>query len=676
MIILRDYQQRLIDDTFAAWDAGHRNVLVQSHTGSGKTVILTEIVRRANTPTVIIAHRIELVSQLSLALARAGIVHDIMSPSAAVSSIIQLHLQDLSRHYYNPCADILVASVDTLVRQLPGWRHNIKLAVVDEAAHVLRDNKWGKTLDMFSSARKLLVTATPMRADGKGLGTQGKGIAEVLIEGPSMRELIQQGYLSPYRIFAPPNNLDLSPVKIGASGDYSPDPLRAAVKKAQITGDVVEHYLRHGGGRGITFAVSVEAAHELAAAYCAAQIPAVCLHAGTEIGERAAVMRQFREGNIKQLVNVDILAEGVDVPAVSCVSLCRPTASYSLHMQQLGRSLRLAEGKPYAIILDHVGNVTKHGLPDTPRIWTLESQDRKSRGAPGGIPLRTCLNPTCVAVFERNLDRCPYCKHPIPLPKERSMPEQVEGNLIELLPEVNKKIREEIARIEGAPRIPHGVSGIIAASIVKKHHARQDAQKELQKTIADWAGKWHAQGESDSEIHRRFYFNFGMDILTAQTLSTVEMRGVIEKINPSLSTLIAQPIKIHSDLYRLNNDEIHKNESATSSFKNLDLDIRDIERWGPTPVCQYLHTQDITLRGVRYVLIKRILEFIEMWRNEGESDLFIYERIFNVCHDDLYKIMRLREYETYKVISSLEVILDKMRYFKYGNGRPIKKTEG
>ncbi len=533
---LRDYQEDIIHDTFLAWDDGHRNVLLQLPTGAGKTVTFTEIIRRANVPTVVLAHRLELVSQTSLALARAGIQHGLMSPAEAIRSIIQLHLQTQGKSFFNPTSSILVASVDTLIRRDPNWLSRVKLVVVDEAAHVLRDNKWGRAVDMFPSARGLLVTATPLRADGRGLGRQGDGIADVLIEGPSMRQLITRGYLSEYRVFAPPNNLDLSPVTITASGDYSPKPLSAAVTKAHITGNIVEHYKRHGGGQvgrpplGITFAVSVEAAQELATAYTAAGVPAVCLHADTGISERAAIMRQFREGNIQQLVNVDILAEGVDVPAVSCVSLARPTASYGLHMQQIGRGLRPAEGKKHAIILDHVGNVTRHGMPDEPRVWSLESRDRKSRGNTGTIPLRTCLNIECVAVFPRNLDRCPYCRHPVPLPKERATPAQVEGNLQELTAGALKTITDEIKRIESAPRIPFGASSVVAASVVKKHNARQDAQTEVKKVIAQWAGIWHKYGESDSEIQRRFWFRFGIDVLTAQTLSASEALELIDKI--------------------------------------------------------------------------------------------------------------------------------------------------
>lgn len=529
--ILRNYQKDLTDRVFGAWKDGHRNVLVQSHTGSGKTVMLTHIVAAAAVPTVIIAHRIELVSQLSLALARAQITHSLVLPDEAIRSVVQLHLQYGPRHYFSPTASVIVASVDTLIRRTPTWVDRIKLVVIDEAAHVLKDNKWGRAIGMFPYAKGLLVTATPLRADGRGLGTIGDGIADVLIEGPSMKELIKDGYLSNYRIFAPPNTLDLSPVTITAGGDYSPDPLRKAVNRARITGDIVEHYKRHAGnGLGITFAVSVEAAQELAAAYEASGVSAVCLHADTGISERAAIMRRFREGNIRQLVNVDILAEGVDVPAVSCVSMARPTASYGLYMQQIGRALRPAEGKGHAIILDHVGNVVKHGLPDTPRIWTLASIDRKSRGLGGGIPLRTCLNLMCVAVFERVLDRCPYCKHPIPLPKERSSPAHVEGNLRELTAEIVNAIVGEIARIESAPRIPRGVNGVIASSIVKKHHARQDAIRVLKDSIAIWAGIWHTKGESDTEILRRFWFTFNIDTLTAQTLSTKDALELKERI--------------------------------------------------------------------------------------------------------------------------------------------------
>ena len=532
---LRDYQQNISDDVYQAWEGGARNVLVQSHTGGGKTVILTDIVQRANVPTVIIAHRLELVSQLSLALARAEIQHGLVLPTPAIQEVIKLHFglfegkQRGMRHYYTPRGSILVASVDTLIRRDPSWLDKVKLVVIDEAAHVLRSNKWGKALDMFPNARSLLVTATPLRADGKGLGRDAEGVADVLIEGPSMRELIDRGYLSPFRIFAPPNNLDLSPVAVTASGDYSPKPLNAAVSKARITGDIVEHFKRLGGNLGITFAVSVDAAHELAAAYNDAGVPAVCLHADTGISERAAIMRQFREGRIRQLVNVDILAEGVDVPAVSCVSLCRPTMSYGLHMQQIGRALRPAEGKT-AIILDHVGNVLRHGLPDVPREWTLETRDRKSRGKPVGIPLRTCLNLACVAVFERIRDRCPYCSHPVPLPKERATPAQVDGNLQELCAESLHALTKEIKRIDSAPRIPFGAHGAVEGSIIKKHHARQEAQAQLREAIAAWAGVWHAHGESDTEILRRFWFQFGVDTLTAQTLSTAEALVLVDKI--------------------------------------------------------------------------------------------------------------------------------------------------
>jgi superfamily II DNA or RNA helicase len=531
-IILRDYQKNLIESALDAWDSDLRNVLIQSHTGSGKTVMLTHIVEHVNVPTVIVAHRIELVSQLSLALARAEIPHGLLSSAASIPDIIKLHLQMGRKHYFSPTAQVIVASVDTLIRRTPQWAARIKLVVIDEAAHVLRANKWGKAMEMFPNAKGLLVTATPLRADGKGLGREAEGIADILIEGPSMRQLIDEGYLSRYRIFAPPNSLDLTPVKVTASGDYSPDPLRKAVARASITGDVVEHFKRHAGGLGITFAVSVEAAQELAVAYSNAGVPAVCLHAGTGISERASIMRRFREGTIQQLVNVDILAEGVDVPAVSCVSMARPTASYGLYMQQIGRALRPAEGKTHAVILDHVGNVMKHGLPETTRTWTLAAQERKGKGVSGMIPLRTCLNPICVAVFERNRDRCPYCGHPIPEPKERATPAQVEGNLLELTPSTYKEIEKEISRIDSAPRIPRGVSGIVSTSIVKKHHARQDAIRNLRIAISEWAGEWHTKGESDSEIHRRFWFTFGIDILTAQTLNTKEALQLLEKLNP------------------------------------------------------------------------------------------------------------------------------------------------
>ena len=243
---LRDYQLKLVQQIYESWNSGAQNVLTQLPTGAGKTVIISKIVSDHQGYSIAIAHRNELVSQLSLTLARFGIRHNIIAQRTTIRDIIAIHHLELKKSYYDPQALCTVAGIDSLLN-LPKdthWFTRVTLIIQDEGHHALRGNKWGRAATLFPNARGLYPTATPIRADGNGLGRYADGLADSLIEGPSMRELIKRGYLTDYRIFAPPSDLDLSNVNITASGDYSPNRLRTAVHKSRITGDIVKHYLK------------------------------------------------------------------------------------------------------------------------------------------------------------------------------------------------------------------------------------------------------------------------------------------------------------------------------------------------------------------------------------------------------------------------------------------------
>ena len=408
--------------------------------------------------------------------------------------------------------------------------------VAHNCHHVLRTNSWGKVAALFPQARGLYPTATPQRADGKGLGRHADGIIDTLVVGVSMRDLILQGYLTQYKIIAPPNALDISRVQVTASGDYSPPQLRTAMRESRITGDVVAHYKRHAQGQlGITFAVDIESSIEIANAYRREGIPAETISSKTPALARASIMRRFRNHEILQLVNVDILGEGVDVPAVSVVSMARPTFSYNIYAQQFGRMLRPAPGKTHGILIDHVNNWTRHGLPDAPRVWTLDRRERRGRSTIAEIPLKVCLNTTCLMVYPRVLRECPHCGHYTP-PAQRSTPEQVDGDLAEIDESVLAAMRGEIARIDGPVQVPSNVSTIAQLGIANRHRERREAQVILRGVIAQWAGYLHAAGKSDSEIHRTFYFRFGVDIMTAQTLGVTEANKLMHRLaidNPS-----------------------------------------------------------------------------------------------------------------------------------------------
>lgn len=530
---LRDYQEMLYAGITSAWyEQNARNVVAVMPTGAGKTKVVAHTVANYPAHAAVIAHRGEIVVQLSVALAREGVRHRVIGPQSLARSCTAAHMREFNRSYEDSSAPVAVASVDTLVRMDPKtpWFQQVGLWVQDECHHVLSDNKWGAAAKLFPHARGLGVTATPCRADGKGLGRHADGIMDAMVVGPSMRELINRDFLADYRIFAPPSDLDLSNVALSAGGDYSPPQLRAARHKSHITGDVVAHYLRLTPGKmGVTFDVDIESATETAAAFRAAGVPAEVISSKTNDDARRSMMQRLRTRELLQLVNVDLLGEGVDVPALEVVSMARPTQSYALFAQQFGRPLRPFEGKT-GVIIDHVGNVMRHGLPDAPRVWTLDRRERRSRSAPTDvIPVRNCLNDSCMGVYERVLSACPYCGHSPPMP-DRSSPERVDGDLFELDPDVLARMRGEARRIMDTPRFPSGATDAVVGKIRRDHLERLEAQSALCETVALWAGWQTHLGRGDAESYRRFFFRYGIDVLSAQALNRGDAEALTSRL--------------------------------------------------------------------------------------------------------------------------------------------------
>lgn len=544
MITERLYQTQLRQGIYNSWDAGARNVLGVLPTGGGKTFTFSQIVSEFDSPAVAIAHRQEIVAQISLSFAKHGVRHRLIAPDNVVRLINRLHTEELGKSYFHPSAPVAVAGVDTLIRRknLNGWCDSVGLWVQDEAHHVLSGNKWGIAAKMFKNAKGLGVTATPLRADGKGLGRHHDGLFDDMVLGPSMRELINAGHLADYRIFAPPSDLDMSEAKIGANGDWTRPTVKAAVRKSQIIGDVVKHYLKIARGKlGITFAVDVETATEISAKFNANGVPAEVVTANTPAADRVKILRRFRRRELLQLVNVDLFGEGFDVPAVEVVSFARPTQSYGLYCQQFGRALR-PDGSKIAIIIDHVGNVERHGLPDARRRWSLDRREKGAKRAadPDVIPVKAC--PFCMGVYERIYKACPFCGHS-PKPMARSGPEFVDGDLTELDEATLAAMRGESVNLEmtppeylatsGAGRLAH----VAALSAAKRFVQKQDAQKELRHSIAMWAGHQRALGRPDYESYRRFYFAFGTDVLSAQALGVQDANKLKLLIDNVVNTL-------------------------------------------------------------------------------------------------------------------------------------------
>lgn len=545
--MLRPYQQAVKDEIYDAWRSGRRNIMAVMPTGAGKTKLMASIFDDNKEPEIAIAHRQELVGQISCAMAGEGIFHNIVAPEPVIRFCIHQHVAKFGRNYHHARAPVHVAGVDTLISPsrrvgLEQLFATVRLWTIDEAHHVLPKNKWGRAVDLFQwkdpwgNVKRpigLGPSATPRRCDNQPLGQAFGGVFDHMVIGPTMRELINMGFLSEYRIFAPPASIDRAKLKTSDStGDFTSESVREASHKSPIVGDIVTQYQRIAPGkRAIAFVVDVETAKEVAARFMASGIAAEAVSAKTDDATRQRAIERFARGETLVLVNVDLFGEGFDVPAVEVVIDGAPTESFAKFAQRFGRMLRLADGKLYGIYIDHVGNVVKHGLPDAPRKWSLDIDYRghKKRDEDENvIPVRTCME--CFSAYEAVTKVCPYCGYvDVPAPGARLSPEMVDGDLLEFAPELLARLRGEIGKIDhewnARPSSPADVVRM------RNHAARYEALQQLRNTLNYWAGiQVYGHGRPESEAYRRFYHKFGVDVLTAQTLSGPEMIALADRV--------------------------------------------------------------------------------------------------------------------------------------------------
>jgi superfamily II DNA or RNA helicase len=266
--------------------------------------------------------------------------------------------------------------------------------VIDEAHHA-RARTYQQIVDAYPDAIVLGLTATPVRYDGRGLGN----IFERLIECPQIGELIQMDRLVKPRIYAPVRP-DLRGVKIRA-GDYVIPELSRRVNTDQMVGDVVLEWLRRSERRRtIGFAVDVAHSIHIKDELIKSGVKAEHLDGSTPQAEREAILNRLATGETEFGSNCQVLTEGFDLPDLGCIVLARPTKSFGLYLQMIGRGLRTAEGKSDCIILDHAGAVHSHGLPHDHIEWFLDT-DRKAENLTTAKRAQTVgTDPIC---------ECPKC---------------------------------------------------------------------------------------------------------------------------------------------------------------------------------------------------------------------------------------------------------------------------
>lgn len=494
-------------------------------------------------PTAILVHRKELVSQISMTLAEEGVHHNIIASRKDIRAMITQHRRELGKAFYRVDSPVTVISVDTLISRqdnYKNWVTTIRQTITDEAAHVLRDNKWGKALALFPNARGLGVTATPERLDRKGLGSHVDGVFDTMVEGPTTSWLIQNGFLSKYKIAVPPSDFEQHLESKSDKSDYSKKAMMKASKQSHIVGDVVKNYQKFANGKqAILFATDVATAKEMAQRFNDAGIPAASLDGTTKDSIRVDTIEDFKQKKIRVLINVDLFDEGLDVPGIECVIMARPTKSLGKFLQMIGRGLRLAADKPYTIIIDHVGNVKYHGLPCDRRNWTLDRI--KKRGEKLNL-IRICRNYMCNAPYDRSLTECPWCGEPAVAPRDpnaeasaRPRLEEVDGDLFLMDPEDIRAL-EARAELEDpavvAQRVTHAANAAAGMRAAKNQMERIETQKRLAESIANWAGVMRSHyGYTDRTIHKKFYLEQGQTITEALGEPKADMEDTIRSLS-------------------------------------------------------------------------------------------------------------------------------------------------
>lgn len=378
-IQLYKYQKdmlRQIEDAFVT----HQSVMVQMPTGTGKTVLISEVVkreeRRVKNPCVwIVVHRRELVEQIKETLERR--LGTSLDAEREKSSVIEVFsIQWLTRHYQE-------------LEERPS------LIVIDEAHHAVAKT-YEEVMNAYPNAKKLGVTATPCRLTRRGF----TDLFEVLLCSHSIPKFIKEGYLSDFDyISLNPNSEDQKKIdgleKRAADGDYNIAEMQEVLDCKPSIGRLYQTIKDFAAGKkGIVYAINIEHAEHIAEYYREQGLAAVAISSKTPKEERRRMIELFKEGSagdkpycaslslittvgqdetpkgIQILVNVDLFGEGFDCPDVEFIQLARPTLSLAKYLQMVGRGLRVAKGKECCTLLDNVGLYRLFGLPTTDWDWS------------------------------------------------------------------------------------------------------------------------------------------------------------------------------------------------------------------------------------------------------------------------------------------------------------------
>ena len=356
---LRDYQQKCIDDLRDGFRAGHKRQILSLPTAAGKTVIAAQMIKTAMDKGLrcwFVVDGIDLVYQTLETFEAfgidAGVIQGISEKTAYDKQVQVLTAQTITRRW-------------KMIDANPQWRP--QLIIADEIHVFYKAHR--EMMGMFKTIPFIGITATPFT---KGLGK----IFSNLVIGSTTAELMEQGYLCNYTAYGckSPN---LKNIKIVA-GDYKKDELEARVNTKEITGDVVKTWKRLGENRQtIVFCVSVAHSEALAREFNANGIKAIHIDGFTDKDERRELIAQFKSGKIKVFCNCQIAVKGFNSPSATCLIIAKPTRSKILHVQSIGRILRISPCGKDAIILDHSDNLKRLGFVEDIKVTELDTGEKK-----------------------------------------------------------------------------------------------------------------------------------------------------------------------------------------------------------------------------------------------------------------------------------------------------------
>lgn len=409
---LRSYQQSIHNQLIST----KADCVYQLDTGGGKTPIIAELNKQ---PTINIAHRNFLIEQISQTLTKQGIAHKIIGTSAIVNRC-KLFQRDhgLSESVCKQ-SDVYVGTIQSIASRHRNGKLGIDTAIpfqiiIDECHHVADGNMWAKLRDVFPHARFIGATATPCRLDGRGLHKSCGGLFDELIQADELKEnsvkwLIQHGYLADYRAFCP-KLLDMSmfaaKVRKKNASDYTHNEISSWEYESitlPVIGDVINHYKNLADNKiTLVYCASIDTAKSISEMFKKHGYSATYIASTLSFVENMRRIDAFRAGDVQILINVEMATEGFDLPSAECLIILRPTASLVLHRQMIGRVLRPKENGEKAIIIDHVGNILEHGLPDDEIFWTLT-------GTPKNKSERVIMCEECGSYHNVFLKYCPNC---------------------------------------------------------------------------------------------------------------------------------------------------------------------------------------------------------------------------------------------------------------------------